>query len=125
MNTSTEIKIGTEIVEAKGGFGFSGYLFDTIVRETKTQWVTSRGKKYRKDSLRVVGDGYGTLTVKTQEHVERNNKYNAESKVRMQMSKLGELRNKIPSNLSIEELEEIQKSLEYALEKLTPKKKEG
>ena len=88
-----DIKIGLTVVEANGGYGFNGYSFTEIVRETKTQWVCKNGTRYRKDTLRVVGDAYGSLTIATNKHKELNKKYNLKSKIKTSLYDLSMIRN--------------------------------
>lgn len=99
--------IGTEIVHSRGGFGFNGHIFDKIVRETPTQWVSELGYRYKKDGLVRIGD-YGTLTVKTEDHVNRNRVYELQSNIDSKLYDLSMVRNRIKIT-SVKDLERIEK----------------
>lgn len=117
-----DVKIGTEIVESRGGFGFRGYEFGKVVRETKTQWVTDLGSRYRKEDLRAIGtERYGRMTAKTAEHVERHNTYILERKIGNLIYDLSSIRNSVPEHLSTEELKDIIRDLERTKDRLTMK----
>lgn len=50
------MKVGDKIAVRTGGLWGLEYTIRTIVRETKTLWVLDNSRKYRKYSLREVGD---------------------------------------------------------------------
>lgn len=100
------IEIGTKIVEDAGGYGFNGYRFGEVVRETKTLWVTSLGTKYYKKDLSLQGGGYFTkMKLETQEHRLEHEKYVTKREISLLLSQLGDLRNKLSMKSSPMDLE--------------------
>ena len=117
-----DVKIGTEIVESRSGYGFRGYEFGKVIRETKTQWVTDLGTRYKKENLRVMGsDSYGCMIAKTKEHVEMNKKYILTKKIGSILHDLSMIRNMIPRDLTTEELKDIFLDLNSVEERLVVK----
>ena len=85
-----DVTIGTEIVESCRGFCFNGYKFGKVVRETRTQWITDLGSRYRKEDLRVIGsDRYGRMELKTDKHVKTQEKFELTNKVKNVLYDLG------------------------------------
>lgn len=119
MRELPEVGIGTEIVESRGGFGFRGYIFGKIIRETKKQWVADTGTKYWKENLTVVGD-YGRLEIKTQKHVDDHNKYSLKSQIGSIAYDIGSLRNKIPDDLTTEQLKTLLAKVKDVYEIIKP-----
>ena len=102
---SENIGIGTSVTESRGGFGFNGYSFTKIARDTKTQWVCENGSRYKKDGLGRIGD-YGRLQVTTPEHIQKNKICNLRSQIGSELYDLGNMRNRHELN-SIEGLNKV------------------
>ena len=57
------IDVGMAVVVCRGGYN-SGRSIEEIERLTKTQIITKSGSRFRKETLRAVGDHYGARIVK-------------------------------------------------------------
>lgn len=97
--------IGVEIVERYGGYGFNGYIFTRVTRETRTQWVCENGSRYRKDTQSVVG-GYGRMILATDNHREANRIYNVKAKITKELYELNHSRNHIEID-GLDDLKEV------------------
>ncbi len=108
----SEIKIGTKVTESRGGYGFNGYYFTEIVRETRTQWVCESGTRYRKLCLRLIdSNSYGSLKITTDEHIKKHNIYVVISNTTSLIYDLNSSRNHIDT-ANFTDITELKKALE-------------
>jgi hypothetical protein len=47
----SELKVGDKVIYDNGHWSLSNLTISTIVRETKTLWITANGQKWSKDNL--------------------------------------------------------------------------
>jgi len=111
------MKVGDKVACKNGTSWGSHFSVETIDRETKTQWILSNGKRYKKDSLREIGNHYGRISKLTDKILNNIKLKKKLSQASVLMDNLGSQRNHIETKdikdigIAIGKMHEIKKLL--------------
>lgn len=109
---SEEMKVGAKVAYQSGGWTNTDWEITTIVRETKTQWITEDGKRWRKSNLEQIkkhdmwtkSTRLFALTPERQQEIDEQRAGGEKKRLWHEITEL-----KTPHHLTVEKLEEILK----------------
>ena len=102
---SKELKVGNKVIYQNYRSFSSWYALDTIERETATQWVLKGYGRFKKDTLRAVGDRGECIYPMTPENVATYQQWRDEREAEQIWRKIRDL--KRPANVPLDRLKAI------------------